>query len=55
MLTSLSGISDTLNILSGSQWFSTLNMLSGYWQVEMDDEKTAFTTHKRLFEFKLIV
>jgi len=29
-------IDDTLDTLSGSQWFSTLDMLSGYWQVEMD-------------------
>ena len=50
-------IDDTLDTLSGSQWFSTLDMLSGYWQVEMDEkdrEKTAFTTHEGLFEFKVM-
>ena len=32
-------------------------MLSGYWQVEMDEkdrEKTAFTTNEGLFEFKVM-
>ena len=42
---------DTLDTLSGSQWFSTLDLLSGYWQVEVaegDRKKTAFTTHEGL-------
>ena len=50
-------IDDTLDTLSGSQWFSTLDLLSGYWQVEVaerDREKTAFTTHEGLFEFKVM-
>ena len=45
------------DILSGSQWFSTLDLLRGYWQVEVaegDRQKTAFTTHEGLFEFKVI-
>ena len=29
-------IDDTLDTLSGSKWFSTLDLLLGYWQVEMD-------------------
>ncbi|GBN00942.1 Transposon Ty3-I Gag-Pol polyprotein [Araneus ventricosus] len=40
-------IDDTLDALNGSQWFSTLDLKSGYWQVEIqpeDKEKTAFTT-----------
>jgi hypothetical protein len=48
-------IDDTLNILAGSQWFSTLDLLSGYWQVEVADKdrpKTAFYTTVGLFEFK---
>ena len=48
-------IDDTLDTLSGSQWFSTLDLLSGYWQVEVaeeDREKTAFATQSGLFEFK---
>ena len=50
-------IDDTLDTLSGSQWFSTLDLLSGYWQVELagkDREKTAFVTQDGLFEFKVI-
>jgi len=50
-------IDDTLDTLSGSQWFSTLDLLSGYWQVEMaegDREKTVFATHEGLFEFKVV-
>ena len=38
-------IDDTLDTLSGSKLFSTLDLLSGYWQVEVDlkdREKTAF-------------
>ena len=40
-------VDDTLDRLAGMQWFSTLDLKSGYWQVEMeakDKEKTAFTT-----------
>ena len=50
-------IDDTLDTLSGSQWFSTLDLLSGYWQVEVaegDREKTAFSTQSGLFEFKVM-
>ena len=40
-------ISDTLDTLAGSTWFTNLDLLSGYWQVmldEQDKEKTAFAT-----------
>ena len=50
-------IDDTLDTLSGSKWFSTLDLLSGYWQVEMsqrDSHKTAFGTLQGLFEFKVM-
>ena len=39
-------IDETLDSLQGSQWFSSLNLKSGYWQVKMDEESkplTAFT------------
>ena len=41
---------DALQALSGSQWFSTIDLLSGYWQVSVagnDKEKTA-SQHKRV-------
>ncbi|GBM18800.1 Retrovirus-related Pol polyprotein from transposon 297 [Araneus ventricosus] len=50
-------IDDTLDALDGSQWFSTLDLKSGYWQVEIqpeDKEKTAFTTGQGLWQFKVM-
>ena len=50
-------IDDTLDTLSGSWWFSTLDMVSGYWQVEVgeqDREKTAFCTPYGLYEFNVM-
>jgi len=40
-------VDDTLDTLAGSQWFSTLDLKSGYWQVKVAEEhreKTAFCT-----------
>ena len=39
-------MNDMLDMLAGLQWFTTIDLLSGYWQVEMDErdrEKTAFS------------
>ena len=50
-------IDDTLDTLSQARWFSTLDLLSGYWQVEMDPAdkpKTEFCTPKGLFEFNVM-
>ena len=50
-------IDDTHDTLAGSKLFSTLDLISGYWQVEMspeDQEKTAFCTPDGLFEFKVM-
>ena len=30
-------IDDTLDTLAGAKWFSTLDMVSGYWQVELEE------------------
>ncbi|GBL98850.1 Retrovirus-related Pol polyprotein from transposon 297 [Araneus ventricosus] len=50
-------IDDTPDALNGSQWFTTLDLKSGYWQVEIrpeDREKTAFTTGQGLWQFKVM-
>lgn len=47
-------IDDTLDDLAGAKIFSTLDLASGYYQVpvtEEDRQKTAFSTHKGLYEF----
>ena len=50
-------IDDSLDTLAGSRWFSTMDLVSGYWQVQMapeDREKTAFSTHRGLFQFTVM-
>ncbi|KAI5094535.1 hypothetical protein C0J45_16259, partial [Silurus meridionalis] len=48
-------IEDALNALSGSQWFSVLDLRSGYYQIAMseeDKEKTAFICPLGFFQFE---
>ena len=50
-------IDDTLESLAGAKWFSTLDLKSGYWQVELDaqdKEKSAFTTGSGLWQFQVM-
>lgn len=50
-------IDDTLDALAGVQWFSTLDLKSGYHQVEVaeeDREKTAFSFGQGLWQFKVM-
>lgn len=50
-------IDDALDSLSHACWFSTLDLASGYWQVEVDPKdryKTAFITRQGLFEFNVL-
>ena len=45
-------IDSTLNELAGSTWFSTLDLKSGYWQVEVEEkdrEKTPFSVGNGLW------
>ena len=45
-------IDDTLDLLSGAKYFTTLDLASGYWQVCMDpasQEKTAFITYSGIY------
>ncbi|BHF84013.1 hypothetical protein SprV_0902716300 [Sparganum proliferum] len=47
-------LDDTLDTLGSGAWFSTLDLKSGYWQVEIhpkDRHKTAFTVPQGLFDF----
>ena len=54
---SLPNPNDCLQSLHGSKWFSTLDLASGYWQMEVepkDRPKTAFTCQSGLFEFNVM-
>ncbi len=47
-------IEDSLTSLTQAAWYSTLDLASGYWQVQVEEgdrEKTAFTTPFGLFEW----
>lgn len=48
-------VEDSLTSLTQSAWYSTLDLASGYWQVQVDErdrEKTAFTTPFGLYEWE---
>ncbi|KAK3083976.1 hypothetical protein FSP39_006179 [Pinctada imbricata] len=50
-------IDESLDQLSGAKWLSTLDMNTGYWQVELDDSdkhKSAFVTRQGLYEFNVM-
>jgi hypothetical protein len=47
-------IDDVLDLLQGQQYFSTLDLASGYWQIELEEdskEKTAFIVDNNLYEW----
>ena len=53
----LSQVDDMLDTLAGSEYFTTLDLISGYWHVGVssgDVAKTAFCTPGRLFEFNIM-
>ena len=50
-------IEDSINSLAGAKLFSTLDLTSGYWQVELDDEakdKCSFTSWHGLYTFRVM-
>ena len=47
-------IDNILDTLGKAQYFSSLDLMSGYWQVVLDEDsrqKSAFTTDRGLYEF----
>ncbi|CAI5649839.1 unnamed protein product [Oreochromis niloticus] len=50
-------IDEALDYVTGSSWFSSLDLRSGYWQVELAPEarpKTAFTIGQGLWQFRVM-
>ena len=50
-------IDDLLDQLGKSQFFSTLDLASGYWQIRVEEEsreKTAFVTNQGVYEFRVM-
>lgn len=50
-------IDESLDLVSGSTWFSSLDLRSGYYQVPLSPEarpKTAFCTGRGLWQFKVL-
>lgn len=50
-------IDESLDLVRGSSWFSSLDLRSGYWQVPLSPEaraKTAFSTNRGHWQFKVL-
>ena len=50
-------IDASLDQLSGAEWFTCLDLNSGYWRVEVEESdrpKTAFVSRRGLFEFRVM-
>src|SRR3989344_309278 len=51
-------VNNILDALGQSRWRSTLDLVSGYWQIPVhkdDIEKTAFMTQHRTYEFMVML
>ena len=49
--------SDCLDCLNGAKYMSSLDLQSGYWQINMDEKdraKTAFTSRHGLYEYRVM-
>uniref|UniRef100_A0A8R1ELE8 Reverse transcriptase n=1 Tax=Caenorhabditis japonica TaxID=281687 RepID=A0A8R1ELE8_CAEJA len=50
-------IESTLQALRGKKWFTTLDLMAGYWQIPMEEEskeKTAFTVLNEQYQFEVM-
>ena len=50
-------IAESLDALAGTQYFSSMNWMSWYWQIKMDcesHEKTPFITHAGLYKLNVM-
>ena len=50
-------IQDAFDSLSGSKYFTSLDLFSGYWQIPMAKDmmhKTAFVSHMGVYEYKVL-
>ena len=50
-------IDDSLRLLGSQQWFSAMDLASGYWQVAMSPDakrKAALVTNEGLFQFRVM-
>ena len=50
-------IDDSLRLLGNQQWFSTMDLASGYWQVAVSPEAkrtAAFATNEGLYQFRMM-
>jgi hypothetical protein len=50
-------IYDSMDTVAGSKWFSTLDLKSVYWQVDVhpdDKEKIAYSTGQVLWQFTVV-
>lgn len=50
-------ITEVLDSLNATRYYTSLDLKSGYWQIELDPntkEKTAFVTHNGLYHFQVL-